>query len=97
MTNKPYRQGDVYLIPIGILPEGATKKDGVLIRGETTGHSHRIEGGDVYIKDGTQYVVAMQKTRLVHEEHKEHQLKKGVYEVRQKREYAPLSNRKVSD
>ncbi len=79
------------------LPEGAKKKDNVVAYGEVTGHKHQIADGEVLIKDGTQYVIARQKTKVVHEEHKEIPLPKGVYQVRNQREYSPLENRRVMD
>lgn len=96
MMKKSFRQGDILLVPAQ-LPEGAVRKDNVIQIGETTGHSHRIEEGEVYLKDGKQYVIALQKTQVVHEEHHAIQLPKGAYEVRRKREFSPLAERKVSD
>jgi hypothetical protein len=97
MPRKPIRQGDIYMLPVKEVPEGAIKKDNIVQRGEHTGHMHQIVDGEVYIKDGNQYVIARQKTVLVHEEHKEVKLKKGVYLIRRKREYSPLAERQVSD
>lgn len=59
------------------------KKDNVLARGETTGHSHRIEGNASVMMDvnGNQFVEVFEDSRLLHEEHHEQEIEKGKYEV----------------
>jgi len=45
--NKHYRHGDILLIKIDKLPENMkfkTKKNKVILRGEVTGHAHRLRG-----------------------------------------------------
>jgi len=45
--NKHYRHGDILLIKIDKLPKNIkfkTKKDKVILKGEVTGHAHRLEG-----------------------------------------------------
>lgn len=97
MATNEYRQGDVYLRRIDAVPSGAQKKDNVLAYGEATGHKHQVQDGDVLIKDGRQFVIARQKTKLVHEEHEEIELPQGIYEVLHQREFSPQENRRVSD
>ena len=45
--NKHYRHGDILLIKIDKLPENIrfkTKKSKLILKGEVTGHAHRLEG-----------------------------------------------------
>ena len=45
--DKHYRHGDILLIKIDKLPENIkfkTKKDKVILKGEVTGHAHRLKG-----------------------------------------------------
>jgi len=97
MANQEFRQGDVLLVRIAEVPEGASRKDNILALGEATGHHHMLEGGEVLIKDGTQYVVARQQTRVVHQEHSQIQIPKGNYKVVLQHEYSPQENRRVMD
>ena len=98
MENKQYRQGDVYLVEIDAIPAGAKQKDNILALGEITGHSHTIEGAEVYLKDGNQFVVVKQKEAMItHQEHKQIQVPKGNYAVVIQREYDVLANRLVMD
>lgn len=47
------RQGDVYLVPVASIPQGACRADAtngvVLAYGEVTGHAHRIAAGSVQL------------------------------------------------
>ena len=98
---KQQRQGDVFLrqIPKEKLPKDLQPvEDRILARGETTGHSHRMEGGKVMRSgNGQLYVVVEEPTRLLHEEHGIQEVQEGVYEVVGQREYSPLNERRVSD
>ena len=73
----------------------------VLVRGEITGHSHRIEVPDtaeVWECDGVLFVKVVAGTaRLIHEEHKPITLLRGLYRVWQQREYTPRMIRRVVD
>lgn len=85
-----YRQGDVFLKKIEVLPKNLKEdKTGVVLRGESTGHSHRVKGGKLYKdKTGLMYINAGAMTMLVHEEHKPIKLPEGKYAVIRQREYA---------
>jgi hypothetical protein len=97
MTNE-IRQGDVLLMRIDSVPVGAEPKNNILAEGEITGHNHKIEGAEVYIKDGSQYVVVKQKAQLVHQEHEAIQeIPAGTYAVSIDKEWSPLANRQVLD
>jgi hypothetical protein len=91
------RQGDVLLRSRSSLPRGSRKtSDNVLARGETTGHSHRIEGAKVYRSPSDRLLVVVEEeASLVHEEHKQLQIPKGIYEVIHQREYDPLQRQRT--
>ncbi len=99
---KIIRHGDVLLTPITQLPRHAQTKAGVtLARGEVTGHSHRIlephnaqmygAGADTFLE------IKSPQATLVHEEHHNLILERGVYKVWMQREYRPDANRWVED
>jgi hypothetical protein len=101
------RQGDLLLVPIGGLPEGARPVSSgrlVLARGEATGHAHVVDDERASLHSlewpATRYlrVVGDQPVSLVHEEHDRLEVQPGVYEVRRQREYEPSrASRWVSD
>ncbi len=101
-----FRQGDVLLVPVAAVPNGATKTDNrVLVMGEVTGHSHRITGQvSVYKwkspaqswRDEETYL-SVTDAELVHEEHGPIQVPSGIYQVRRQREYDPARARFVMD
>ena len=108
----PGRQGDVIYVPIERIPDVAleiVERDArgriVLAEGETTGHAHAIldpaatlfrqadldEMADRYLR------VEAEAVSLVHEEHGDHQLPRGDYVVRIKRQYTPARVVRVYD
>jgi hypothetical protein len=97
-----WRHGDVMIGTIASIPQDARQRTSpILVRGEVTGHSHRIEvpatsevweyGGQLYIK------VIADSARIVHEEHHPITLPTGTYRVWQQREYSPAEIRTVVD
>ena len=97
-----YRHGDVLLSPIATIPLRAQKRAGVtLAHGEVTGHSHRIQqkeavqlwgrGNELFLE------VKDASVTLIHEEHREIELRKGVYRVWKQREYRPDAYIEVED
>ena len=86
------RQGDVLLTPLSRAPVRKTPApwDGVLARGEATGHAHRVIGETLLWNiAGQQYNVLEVKERgvvLSHEQHPPHTLPEKWYEVRTQRE-----------
>ena len=95
------RQGDLLFVRSRI-PEGATEiKDGVLARGEATGHTHRVRPGTaVAMMVGlVAYVRALQdqEAYIDHEEHNTVILPTGDWIVRRQREYVPEGWRRVVD
>ena len=83
-----FRQGDLLFTRIDVIPVGKKILDGVIVRGEATGHAHRLIGGSV-IKDknGNLYLDIKTKGEIIHEEHKPIQLSKGKWAVIRQREY----------
>lgn len=84
-----YRQGDLLIKKIDVLPAGYVneKTDNVLVKGESTGHSHKLIGGKVIQIMSNLYMTIPEKGQLVHEEHQTIELEKGVYAVIRQREY----------
>lgn len=105
------RQGDVLLVLVDSLPEGATEvpRDGagriVLALGEVTGHAHAVHetGAKLWSMPDNEverrFLEITEASALVHEEHQEIHLEPGVYEVRRQREYvsADRPTRRVVD
>jgi hypothetical protein len=89
-----YRQGDLLFVyrpvlPGRLLPGRLTARaDGVIERGELTGHAHRLVGGVVYDTwDHHVCLVVGPDARVVHEKHDALELPEGGYVVVRQREY----------
>ena|SRR3990167_2772854 len=87
------RQGDLFIIKVDSLPKEAVKKDTeVLVKGEVTGHAHRVLDGDVYglpNDESRLYLQTYVPTQINHDEHLPIPLETpGIYEIRRKREYS---------
>ncbi|WP_414622343.1 hypothetical protein [Calothrix sp. CCY 0018] len=96
---KPYRQGDVILLPVKQV-EGKKSLHLILAQGEVTGHKHRISEGDaqLYAEDTNLYLsVFSEKAKLVHEEHGSICVPQGNWKVLIQREYEPEGWRYVAD
>lgn len=86
------RQGDLLLVKIEMIPEGALKQNHrVLAEGEATGHLHELDTGELYEKDGTLFfsVPDLSTATLNHPEHGAVTFDPGVYQVVRQREYSP--------
>ena len=91
---KQYRHGDLLLVAVEAIPEGAKlqKKRKVLAEGEATGHAHTLFGpGTLYLVDGQLYLRAPKATAVVHEEHAKITLPAGLYRIDHQREYRPAA------
>ena len=87
-----FRHGDVQLIKVNSLPEGAKSlgKRKELAFGEVTGHAHRIDLGELFeTKDRKLYLKVEKLDRLSHEEHITKTIEPGVYFIGIKRQYTP--------
>ena|SRR3990167_8461613 len=86
---KFYRQGDVGIIEIDKLPANLVKKDSVIALGELTGHKHQFRSKQVQVfadESGQQFVEVKQASPLLHEEHDQLEVPKGVYRIAMQRE-----------
>ena len=97
-----YRQGDLLFIKVDKLPKKrklSRVTDNIIVRGEATGHAHRLIGGELYIDwvDRRMYIVVRKIAKVVHEEHAPIILKKGVWMVIRQREYYPSGPEYVLD
>lgn len=102
MNNRIWRQGDLLFEKVDKIPSGfSPAKSNVLIRGEATGHSHRIQNGTVFeIKEyGISknlrreiFITVNKNGRIVHEEHATLVLPSGIYKIRFQREYTESIN-----
>ena len=101
--NELYRHGDVIIQKINdpIPPKAKKIKGDVLVRGEITGHSHRLtnpESYQIYEMGAFLYIDVMgDQTSVIHEEHAPITLEKGTYKVWVQREYTPGKIRVIQD
>jgi hypothetical protein len=95
-----YRQGDVFILRIDRIPDEAQPQySPIIVRGETTGHAHRLVGGEILRVALTNllYLACTAQAQVVHEDHATITLPPGLYEVRRQREYHPDEIRLVED
>ena len=90
------RQGDVLLVPVGEVPDGArllprTGGRVVLAEGEDTGHAHAIRaaGATLVAAGDERYLRVATPVTLDHEEHAPIEVIPGTYRVVIQREYVP--------
>jgi hypothetical protein len=90
------RQGDVLLVPVDEVPDGARPRgrvDGrvVLAEGEVTGHAHAIRstGATLLGAGDERYLRVTTPVTLDHEEHSPIEVAPGTYRVVIQREYVP--------
>jgi hypothetical protein len=90
------RQGDLIFSQVGEIPKRA-KRDitGILVRGERTGHAHRVSGGDIFRTPEALYISVNKKALVTHEEHKPVVLGIGKWVVVRQREYAGKDMTKI--
>lgn len=94
------RQGDILLERVQLSGDvsGWEVKDGVIARGETTGHAHRLVGGRLVNERGQMTVVAPSGASVAHEEHDTLELEPGIWLVHRQQEYvAPGETVRVYD
>lgn len=107
-SDRPFwRQGDIFFVKTDEtidLAKATPVKNGVIARGETTGHAHRVsktslDGGALLNLLGRSlYLKAPEAgATVVHDEHKPIHLPAGVYEVVHQREFDGLGWRQVLD
>ncbi len=107
-TDRPFwRQGDIFFVKVEDtfnLDGAKAVKNGVIARGETTGHMHRVAasslaaGAVLYALDRALYLRASEAgATIVHDEHKPIELAAGVYAVVPQQEFDGLRWRQVVD
>lgn len=86
-----YRQGDLLFVRRKRVPAGLKARLGqVIVRGEATGHAHRLTTGTIlHGSDDALYLRLQQEARVVHEEHAPLLLPAGIWQVVRQREYVP--------
>jgi len=86
------RQGDVLLRPVDKIQGSLTdKKEKILAFGEVTGHKHILRGEDTkFYKHNNQVLVEVgeHEAELIHDEHKQLHVPKGLYQVVIQREWS---------
>jgi len=107
-SERPFwRQGDIFFVKLDREPdlEGAKAvKTGVIARGETTGHMHRVsnsslaDGAALMLLGRSMYLRSPEKSAtIVHEEHGPVELPVGLYAVVNQQEFDGLQWRTVLD
>ncbi|MEM2979874.1 MAG: hypothetical protein QW385_00670 [Thermoproteota archaeon] len=96
MAREIYRQGDLLFVKVDRLPKKVNRRvrDGIIKRGEL-GHTHRLIGGElvecwVYGTGVMRFIVVESVAKIVHEEHGEIVLGKGIWTIVRQREYSLL-------
>jgi len=95
-----YRQGDLLFVQAEIPQDAEQQDDGVIARGEVTGHMHRISDGAkavLMVAAAQAYVRAMRDAEIVHDEHNAITLPAGDWQVVRQSEYTPSGWRQVED
>jgi len=86
-----FRQGDILIKKVSQIPKSATKKkDNIILRGESSGHAHRLNFGNIYNWNGSLFLDAYDDATITHEEHGTIELERGIYEVVRQRESDPI-------
>lgn len=102
-----WRQGDIFFVKLDQDPnlgQARPLKNGIIARGETTGHSHRVAAsslaaGAVLLALGREMYLRSPEAgaTIVHEEHGPVELPSGVYAVVRQQEFDGLRWRAVLD
>ncbi len=96
-------QGDILFCKVKDIPAEAKKQmDGIIARGEITGHTHALRpdrpGINVMmVLAGVAYVRAVYEAFVDHQEHDTVILPPGNWEISRQREYQPEGWKQVAD
>ena len=107
-SNKPFwRQGDIYFVKLDEKIDSADAvpvKSGIIAKGETTGHAHRVSpssiaaGALLSIVGSAMFLRSPEAgTTIVHDEHGPIELPAGSYAVIPQQEFDGLRWRQVLD
>ena len=97
------RQGDILFVPVEAIPEDAKEqKDGIIARGEFTGHAHAVRPSAqvaMMVAANIAYINAMvEEAKIDHQEHNTISLPAGnFYASKRQRVYTPDGWRMVAD
>ena len=102
-----WRQGDIYFVKLdrpADLTEASSVKNGVIARGEETGHAHRVSNASLVagallclLREAMFLRTPEEGAVIVHEEHGPITLPQGVYAVQHQQEFDGLAFRQVWD
>lgn len=102
-----WRQGDIYFVKLDEEPRSSdsrTVKNGIIAKGETTGHSHRLapssmaQGAMLSFMGSSMFLRSPQMgTKIIHDEHGPVDLPVGLFAVVHQREFDGLHWRRVVD
>lgn len=95
-----YRHGDLLVHQtdrpdLRLIKQFVEENDAILLRGEATGHNHRLQGDFTLFRSndkteqGQGYFEVHSNANLTHEEHGNIDLPKGFYAIVRQREYTP--------
>jgi hypothetical protein len=107
-TSRPFwRQGDIYFVKLDgarDLAQAKAVKDGIIARGETTGHAHRLSPASItagallcLLNEAMMLRAPEAGAVIVHDEHGPVDLPEGIYAVVHQREFDGLTWRQVWD
>ena len=106
-SNPFWRQGDIYFVKLGEEADSSESrpvKSGVIAKGETTGHAHRVSqtsmaaGALLYLVGRSMFLRSPQAgAKVVHDEHHAIDLPRGLYAVVPQQEFDGLRWRQVID
>jgi len=99
-----FRQGDLLFKRVDKIPNGIfPSRSNIILRGESTGHSHRIENGQVFnvflgrriIRRDEIFIRADKGARIIHEEHGILLLEPAFYVVTRQREFMTIKEKET--
>jgi len=102
MNGRIWRQGDLLFVESDKIPSGfSSRRSDIILKGEATGHSHRIVNGAIFeepdkygsisnrlITRRELFLRVENGGRVVHEEHATLELPSGIFKVIFQREYS---------
>lgn len=96
-----YRQGDLLIVrasqPVPRTQNARPIADGIIERGEATGHAHRLVDGEAWQDRGDTFIRSSGLAALSHDEHETIILPEGEYRVVRQREFTAEGDRVVRD
>lgn len=97
-NNKPYRHGDVLIVPAELPKEAVETNSLVLAEGEATGHRHEVQGAAKMFKwNERTYLKVTKQAKITHQEHGLQLLKPGTYEIKIRKTWSETGWKKVVD